>query len=164
MTVLVSESVKPTQNATPRPTDSSRTPFNTILQKATVIFLSLPRTPDTIGLISFSQFALMQPTCLLINVSRGGIVDEKALIEALRQRTIAGAASDVFMTEPAGNDNSPLLSALASQDSLPADLPLILSPHVAWYSSATIEGLQRMTRENVGCWIKGSPCTDRIVV
>ena len=81
-----------------------RTEFTTALQTSTVVILTLPLSPSTTNLISTPELALMLPDALLINVSRGGIVDESALVEALRERKIAGAATDVYIEEPAGRE------------------------------------------------------------
>lgn len=163
MNLIISERVKPPNGTDDRkPTENGRTSFTELLKTATVIFLSLPRTSQTLGLISTAQFSTMQTSALLINVSRGGIVDERALLQALKENRIAGAACDVFETEPASRENSVLLRFLA-EDALAAKLPLIVTPHVAWCSNATTQGLQKMTRENVEGWLKGRPDPIRIV-
>ena len=71
-------------------------PFNEVLQQATVIVLSLPRTPQTLNLLSAAEFEMMHPYAVLINIARGGIVDEAALVQALKEQRIAGYATDVF--------------------------------------------------------------------
>jgi D-2-hydroxyacid dehydrogenase (NADP+) len=82
--------------------------------------IALPLTPETEGLLGPVEFGFLRPSAYLVNVARGGIVDEDALVEALRRGSIAGAALDVFQTEP-----------------LPPEHPLwtlpnvILTPHVA---------------------------------
>ncbi|MDR5703997.1 MAG: D-2-hydroxyacid dehydrogenase, partial [Armatimonadota bacterium] len=91
-----------------------------VLMESDVVVIALPLTPQTRGLIGERELRLMKPTAFLINVGRGPIVQERALIRALREGWIAGAALDVFEQEP-----------------LPADSPLydlenvILTPHVA---------------------------------
>lgn len=101
-----------------------------LLSRADVLSLHTPLTPETRGLIDQRRLSLMKPSALLINFARGGIVDEQALYEALKQGTIAGAALDVFEQEPP-----------------PADHPLyaldnvLLSPHSA---ALTAECVVRM--------------------
>ncbi|MEX2551354.1 MAG: phosphoglycerate dehydrogenase, partial [Nitriliruptoraceae bacterium] len=79
-----------------------------VLALADFVTVHLPKTPDTLGLIDTAMLARMKPTARLLNVARGSIVDEDALAEALRKGTIAGAAIDVFATEPA--TDSPLFA------------------------------------------------------
>jgi D-3-phosphoglycerate dehydrogenase len=94
--------------------------LDTICRQADVITVHAPANAETKGMIGAARLALMKPTALLVNCARGGIVDEAALVEALAQKKIAGAALDVFSEEP-----------------LPADHPLrkldnvVLTPHLA---------------------------------
>lgn len=71
-----------------------------VLRQADFVTLHLPKTPETLGLINADRLAMMKPTARLVNVARGGLVDEAALAEAVANGTIAGAAVDVFATEP----------------------------------------------------------------
>jgi D-3-phosphoglycerate dehydrogenase / 2-oxoglutarate reductase len=71
-----------------------------VLRVADVVTIHLPKTPETIWLVDAERLALMKPAAYIVNVARGGIVDEDALVEALRSGSIAGAALDVFSTEP----------------------------------------------------------------
>ncbi len=91
-----------------------------LLQESDFVSIHAPLTKDTGDLIGEEELKLMKPTAFLINVARGGIVDEKALAKALKKRWIAGAASDVFSQEPVHSDN-PLLKIEN----------IILSPHMA---------------------------------
>ncbi|MEU3510610.1 hydroxyacid dehydrogenase [Streptomyces longwoodensis] len=79
-----------------------------VLAVSDVVTLHLPKTPATVDLLGARELALMKPTALLVNTARGGIVDEAALARALRAGRPAGAALDVFATEPPGH--SPLLA------------------------------------------------------
>ena len=79
-----------------------------VLENSDFVSLHVPRTPQTVGMISDETLARMRPTAYLINVARGGIVDETALYNALKEGTIAGAALDVFATEP--TTDSPLFA------------------------------------------------------
>lgn len=94
----------------------------------------------------------MKKEALLINVSRGGVLDEVALIEALKQEWIAGAATDVFLTEPASKENSPLL-----KDDITQKVNLTVTPHLAWLSQLTIANLQRVLVDNLNGFLEGNP-------
>ncbi|MBA3232655.1 MAG: phosphoglycerate dehydrogenase [Propionibacteriales bacterium] len=71
-----------------------------LVRTADFISVHLPKTPETVGLIGDEQFARCKPSAVIVNAARGGIVDERALYEALKQGRIAGAALDVFTSEP----------------------------------------------------------------
>ena len=80
-----------------------------LLRESDVVLLTMPHTPETERLIGARELALMKPGAYLVNTARGGLIDEEALVEALRGRRIAGAALDVFVEEPVPFDH-PLLS------------------------------------------------------
>ncbi|MGK4579111.1 hydroxyacid dehydrogenase [Kitasatospora sp. HPMI-4] len=88
--------------------DIRATGLDELLAASDVVTLHLPKTPRTEGLVGARELALMKPTAHLVNTSRGGIVDEEALARALGEGRLAGAALDVFATEPPGP--SPLLA------------------------------------------------------
>jgi D-3-phosphoglycerate dehydrogenase len=75
-----------------------------LLERSDFISIHMPKTPETTGMISTDQLALMKPTAYIVNVARGGLIDEDALHEALVAGTIAGAGLDVFVSEPPTND------------------------------------------------------------
>ncbi|MFP5251626.1 MAG: phosphoglycerate dehydrogenase [Actinomycetes bacterium] len=75
-----------------------------LMAESDFITIHIPRTPETVGLIGEAQFALAKPTLRIVNASRGGIIDEAALAEALRSGRIAGAGIDVFVSEPPKDD------------------------------------------------------------
>ena len=137
----------PSLNAQVLPADSERVPFDTALRQATVLVLSLPRTPETMNLLSTADFEKMSPHAVVINIARGGIVDEAAVVRALKEKRIAGYATDVYQVEPAGgSDDSPLLAEDAK------DLNITLSPHLAWFSQRTVENLGKILKATVeGC-------------
>ena len=85
---------------------------------ADVLSLHCPLTQETVGMIGRNELALMKPTAFVVNTSRGKLIDETALIEALEQGRLAGAALDVFATEP---DVSSRLRALPN---------VVLTPHI----------------------------------
>jgi glycerate dehydrogenase len=106
-----------------------------LLPQVDVLSLHCPLTAETRGIIGADELALMKTDAVLINAARGGLVDEAALVDALMQRRLGGAAVDVIEVEPPP-DNYPLLQA-----SLPN---LIVTPHVAW---ASRESRQRLLDE-----------------
>jgi D-3-phosphoglycerate dehydrogenase len=79
-----------------------------LLAQSDFITIHMPKTPETTGMISTEQFALMKPTAFIVNVARGGLIDEDALYAALKSHRIAGAGLDVFVNEPP--TDSPLLN------------------------------------------------------
>ena len=104
--------------------------LQTLLSLADFISISMPRTPETENIINETSLAMCKPNAILVNTSRGGLVDEEALFHALQKGQIRGAASDVFATEPPAKD-TPLLG-----------LPnFIGTPHIG---AATEESLIRM--------------------
>jgi len=107
-----------------------------LLEQADFVCLTLPLTAETQGLIGAKEFALMGPETIFINISRGKVVDEAALIEALQQRTIRAAGLDVFEREPLEHD-SPLLR-LSN---------VVATPHIG---SATHETREAMAACAVG--------------
>ncbi|KAK8143937.1 hypothetical protein G3M48_006535 [Beauveria asiatica] len=134
------------------PASPDRAPFTQVLAQSSVLVLCVPRGPETLGLISAPELQAMPQHALLINVSRGGIVDEDALLEALRAGSIGGAASDVFQREPSGagqfwkEGDSPLLKVDAAE----ADrLNLVVTPHVAWCSTTTFHNYLQAFKRHV---------------
>jgi len=89
-----------------------------LLAQSDFITIHMPKTPETTGMISTEQFAIMKPTAFIVNVARGGLIDEDALYAALKSNRIAGAGLDVFVNEP------PLDSPLLSLENI------ILTPHL----------------------------------
>lgn len=117
------------------------TPLAELLQQADFISLHCPLTDDTRHMIGVAELALMKPNALLVNTARGGVIDEAALIDALRTERIGGAALDVTEQEPP-EANNPLLTLEN----------VILSPHIAAFSAdfehnfwqASIDKLKRL--------------------
>ncbi|KAF7557923.1 hypothetical protein G7Z17_g295 [Cylindrodendrum hubeiense] len=138
------------------PAPEGRVTFDEALKTATVIFLCCPRSPETLGLIAAPEFDLMQNDAVLVNVSRGGIVDEGALFRALTDGRIHGAGVDVFDIEPAGPETSVLLGSDAE------GLNLVATPHAAWIGGATTSNYQRVLCENINGFISGKVEADRV--
>jgi glycerate dehydrogenase len=124
------------------------TPLETVLAESDVVSLHVPLTEQTRNLIGGEQLRRMKRTALLINTSRGGLVDEAALARALREGLIAGAGFDVLTREPP-TDGNPLL-----------DLRLpnfILTPHVAWASEGAMQALADQLIDNIEAYVAGRP-------
>ena len=109
-----------------------------LLQQADFICLTLPLTAQTEGLIGAEQFALMRPESIFINISRGKVVDEKALINALQQGQIRGAGLDVFEREPLE-----LTSPLLQLDNV------VATPHIGSATHETREAMARCAVDNL---------------
>jgi phosphoglycerate dehydrogenase-like enzyme len=118
-------------------------PLDEILQQSDIISLHIPLLPETQGMIGDKRIGQMKPGAILIQASRGGIVDEKALAEHLQSGHLGGAAVDVFLNEPIANDN-PLLSLTGD-----ANEKLLLTPHIAGVSRQSFSNLFRGAWENV---------------
>lgn len=116
-----------------------------LLSSADVVSIHCPLNERTKNLIDAAKLKLMKPSALLINVARGGIVDESALAAAIDAGTIAGAALDVFANEPLESD-SPLLSAQNSDR-------LLLSPHNAWSAAESIKTLVGCIEHNISSYL-----------
>jgi glyoxylate reductase len=129
---------------------SGGVPLEELLQAADVVSLHVPLTPDTHGLISREQLALLRDGSMLVNTARGAIVDQEALVEELASGRIS-AGLDVFADEPHVPER--LL-----------DLPnVVLTPHIA---SATVETRAAMTRvlvDNVLAFLRGEPLPDEVL-
>ena len=108
-----------------------------------------PLHDHTRGLIGAPELAVMKQSAILVNVARGGIVDEAALAEALDRGSVAGAALDVFSSEPVKADN-PLLA-------LRDPYRLLASPHNAWATGEAIDTLVRCVARNIEAYLKKYP-------
>ncbi len=119
---------------------------DTLFRQSDIVSLHCPLTPQTANLVNARRLALMKPTALLLNTSRGPLVDEPALAEALNSGRLAGAALDVLAVEPppAGN---PLFTARNC----------IITPHLAWATRAARARLMQIAVENVRAFLQGKP-------
>jgi phosphoglycerate dehydrogenase-like enzyme len=128
-----------------RSLEASYAPLEGLLQASDIVSIQVPFTPQTKGLIGRQELGKLKKSALLINVARGGIVDEEALIECLNEKSIAGAGLDVFASEPVAPEN-PLLH----MDNL------VLTPHTAgaaWESvrrtlEASVDNIVRVASGN----------------
>src|SRR5215471_10288515 len=122
------------------------TSLDDLLRSSHLVTLHAPLTPETRHLIRTDTIGLMSPGAVLVNTCRGGLIDEAAVAAALRAGRLAGAAMDVFETEP-----------------LPADSPLrslpnvLLSPHAAWYSKSSLAALPVRAAQQVVDFLAGQP-------
>ncbi len=135
-------------HAPPRAEGVTFTPFDEVLEKSDVLSLHCPLTPATRNLIGLAEMRRMKRNALLINTSRGGLVDEQALIQALDEGLIAGAGFDVLTTEPPRNGH-PLLDVRRPN--------FILTPHVAWASQEAMQFLADQLVDNIEAWAAGRP-------
>lgn len=130
-----------------------RLPMSEFLPKVDVLSLHCLLSDSTRNLIDEQALALMKPSALLINVARGGLVNETALANALKQGGIAGAATDVLTEEPPVNGNVLLSSPIPN---------LIITPHCAWASQQARQRLLDKTTANIQHYIDGT--LERFVV
>ena len=135
-------------HAPPKVAGIEFTPFEQVLAEADVLTLHAPLTAATRDLIGIEQFRRMKPTALVINTSRGGLVNEAALVQALDEGLIGGAGCDVLTAEPPREGN-PLLDIRHPN--------FILTPHVAWASDAAMQALADQLIDNIEAWAAGKP-------
>ena len=122
-------------------TDYPSLPLDELMATADVISIHAPLNERTDGLIGERELQLMKRSAIIVNMGRGGIVNEAALAKAIDEELIAGAALDVFVTEPLPQDN-PLLHTRHPER-------LRLAPHVAWASTQARERLVGMIADNI---------------
>jgi phosphoglycerate dehydrogenase-like enzyme len=124
--------------------------IGSMLRECDYLVVTLPRTPETQGLIGAAELAALKPGAALVDFSHGGVVDQAALIQALQDRRLSGAALDVFPEEP-----------------LPANSPLwkmsnvIISPHIAGNSPSYNERAVELFAENLHRFLAGLPLYNR---
>lgn len=125
--------------------NAEQTSLDRLFAESDFVTCHCPLTPQTTGLINKENLEKMKNTAYLINTSRGPVVDEKALADALNNGIIAGAALDVLKTEPADAKN-PLLTAENC----------IITPHIAWAAKETRARLLGVLEENLKCYLNGN--------
>ncbi|MFT4651832.1 MAG: glycerate dehydrogenase [Porticoccaceae bacterium] len=126
----------------------NRMPFGALLKEADILSLHCPLTAETAKLISADALGSMKESALLINTARGGLIDEKALKDALTNGVIAGAAVDVLSVEPPSDGNVLIDSYIPN---------LIVTPHVAWIARESRQRLVNQVAGNVKGFIEGQP-------
>ena len=142
MKVLISEH----KNA--RNVRAGRTEFAEMLQQSDIVTLHCPLTDDTRDMFGRSEFEMMKRNALLINTARGALLQDDALIDALENGLIAGAAVDCLREEPPRN-GSPLLDLDLAN--------LIVTPHVAWASDEAVQALADQVIDNIEGFVAGRP-------
>lgn len=131
-----------------RPARPGRLPLAELLPQVDALTLHCPLTEHTRGLIGARELAMLKHGALLVNTARGGIVDEPALAEALRNGHLGGAATDVLSVEPPAEGN-PLLSPQVPR--------LIVTPHCAWGSREARQRIIGQMSENALAFLAGRP-------
>ncbi len=125
-----------------------RVEFQEVLRRSDVLSLHCPLTEETKNLIGADELAQMRPDAILINTARGGLIDDRALVDALKNGRLAGAGIDVLRNEPPSEGN-PLLEV---------DVPnLIVTPHNAWASRQAMQTLADQLVDNLEAFVRGSP-------
>ena len=122
--------------------------FEEAIRSADVVSLNCPLTPQTANMIGEAELQQMKPGAILINCGRGGLVDEAALVAALKYGQIGGAGFDVLTQEPPRGGN-PLLKARLPN--------LIVTPHIAWASQEAANRLFDILLDNINRFVAGNP-------
>jgi glycerate dehydrogenase len=135
-------------HAPPKAPDVEFTPLQQLLQEADVVTLHLPLTADNRNFIGARELGMMKKTALLINTARGGLVDEQALADALKNGGIAGAGFDVLSVEPPRSGN--VLLELKQPN-------FILTPHIAWAGRGAVQTLADQLIDNIEAFAAGAP-------
>lgn len=134
------------QTSSPPPAGVEYVALDRLFRDSDVVSLHCPLSPATAGLVDAARLAQMKPSALLINTSRGPLVVERDLADALRAGRIAGAAVDVLSTEPPAADN-PLLAAPRC----------FVTPHIAWATAAARRRLIDIAAQNLRAFLAGKP-------
>jgi glycerate dehydrogenase len=121
-------------------------PIDELFRRSDVLSLHCPLNADNAGMVNSARLSLMSPNAFILNTSRGGLINEEELAEALNSGLIAGAAVDVSAHEPIRPD-SPLLKAKNC----------IITPHIAWATLAARKRLMATTAENIAAFLAGKP-------
>ena len=131
------------------PADAHSTPvaLAALLADADIVSLHVPLTPGTRHLISHRELAVMKPTATLVSTSRGGVIDEAALLEAIRQGRLHSAGLDVFEREPMGADLSPLV----------AEPNVVALPHIGSATDTTRAAMVDLAVDNILDVLAGRP-------
>ncbi|MGE0077872.1 MAG: NAD(P)-dependent oxidoreductase [Bacteroidales bacterium] len=118
-----------------------------LFRSADIVSLHIPATSQTVGLVNDKLIGLMNPEAILVNTARGTLVDYSALSLALKNKSIAGAAIDVYEHEPPIESDHPLFSAPNT----------LLLPHVGYATREAIDGRTDIVLDNIRFWLKGNP-------
>ncbi|KAI0882911.1 uncharacterized protein GGS22DRAFT_42284 [Annulohypoxylon maeteangense] len=143
MSVLIAER----KSVAPDQVRVGRVPFEEVIKTCTVLILGCPLDDESRNMISEPELRNMRPDSIVVNVARGGIMNEAALLKALKEKWIYAAATDVFVNEPATKEGCQLLRECPPN--------LTLSPHVAWYGGTCLENLQLRIKETIESYVAG---------
>jgi glycerate dehydrogenase len=131
-----------------RPERPDRVPLQELLPQVDALTLHCPLNEHTRGMLGAHELSLLKPHAFIVNTARGGLIDEQALADALRNGHLGGAASDVLSVEPPVNGN-PLLAG---------DIPrLIITPHSAWGAQEARQRIVTQVAENARAFYNGAP-------
>ena len=120
--------------------------FETLLKESDYITVHCPLTKETTGIFDAQAFSEMKKTCYFVNTSRGAVLDEKALADAVKNKVILGAGIDVLSIEPMQTD-CPLIGVDG----------ITITPHVAWAPFETRKRLLSIVCDNIKCFLDGNP-------
>lgn len=132
--------------------DAEACTLEELWDRSDVISLHLPLAPETQHLVDANAFARMKPGAILVNTARGGLVEEKALVAALRSGRLAAAGLDVLAFEPANDVDNPLF-ALEN---------VVITPHIAWLTPQTLERSFAVALENCDRLARGRPLLHQV--
>lgn len=146
MDVLISERKRGSQARDPSHQESScsRVPFDQVIRSATVLFICCALSEESRNTIDTHELNAMPPEVVIINVSRGGVMNNAAVIQALREKRISGVAVDVFDREPASTEDDSAFLAVNTKD-----LNITFSPHVGYFSTKTVLTMRLMVKEHI---------------
>lgn len=122
------------------------------LPRADFVSIHCPKNPETIGMFNTARLARMKRGAFIVNTARGGIIDEPALVDALKSGQVAGAGLDVFAEEP-----TPVGNALLQLDNV------IASPHMAGVTAEAVAGMAVATAQNILSVLDGQPNRDNVI-
>jgi len=134
--------------------DENSTPMDleTLLRTSDIVSLHVPLTEETAGLINAERLALMKPTATLVNTARGGVIDEDALLEALRADRLHSAGLDVMQREPRSDRDDPLF----------ADPRLVVLPHIGSATLSTRSAMVEIAANNILAVLNGEAAPNAI--
>ena len=143
-------------------------PLKTLLKKSDIVTLHVPLTPETRHMINSSTIKLMKPGAILINTSRGEVVDTKALLSALENNRIKGAGLDVIEGEAeikeekqllheSGKEHQEKLKIIIDSYEILRNEKVIFTPHIAFYTEEALRRIMKTSTDNIKCFIKRKP-------
>lgn len=141
--------------------------FKSVLAGSDIVTLHVPSTPQTVGLLSDAEFALMKPGAVLINTARGNVVDIAALVRALTDGQLRGAGLDVLPQEPLIREEAQIfrspttaeydLRALVANHVLLRFPNVIVTPHIAYNTESAVKRIISVTLDNIRAFARGQP-------